>query len=242
MLVCHVSMRPRGVAVAAGVVEGGRATDLSGTDAVLSVLVDEPAAADETVSTYIGDNVVEAASAGDSVDASIPAVLTADVSETVAASDSPDASIAVTTSYANPGGTGNRTATITVTTTATLGGGTINMLVDGSQANGLWWTGAQSSRTMTFDFGAGASKVIDEFKWYQDVALAGNGHGTWVFGGSNDNSTYTEFPETFALGANVATATYPVTNTFGYRYYRLRQTFNQTSSTPFLREIEFKIG
>lgn len=146
-----------------------------------------------------------------------------------------------TPSYSNPGGMGNRTATITVTTNVVAGGGVASMLLNGTYGNEYYWNAGQSSRTMTFDFGVGASKIINEFKWYQNNPAD---HGSWVFGGSNNDSSYTEFPETFTLGGagSPYVTTIPVTNTTGYRYYRLRQTSGVTSLSPYLTEIEFKIA
>jgi hypothetical protein len=239
MLVCNVSQRARRAAIAADIAETAAATDALGTgNIVFATLVDDPASVGEVVDAYLGEIMIEAASAGDTLDASAGAIISANVAEVAAADSTQNGTLAVTTSYANAGGTGDRTSTITVTTTATLGGGTISQLVDGSQANGLWWTSGQSLITVTFDFGVGASKVIDEFKWYQSAVTV---HGLWVFEGSNDNSSYTTFPESIDLG-DIATDVVPVTNTSGYRYYRLRQYNNVTSSGPYLREIEFKIG
>jgi hypothetical protein len=80
------------------------------------------------------------------------------------------------TAYANSGGTGDRQSSITVSTDITLASGTIAKLVDGiTNSGGCDFNGGQSGRHITFDFGAGAFKIIDEFKWY-----AGNSsnHGT----------------------------------------------------------------
>jgi hypothetical protein len=146
---------------------------------------------------------------------------------------------APTTSYANAGGTGDRTASITITTDVTPGGGTTANLINGDTADNVyWWAGGQSSRSMRFDFGSGASKVIDEFKWYQSGAF---NQGTWKLGGSNDGSTITDFPETFLLG-NATTQTNAVTNSTGYRYYHLRQTAGFTQGVPWVYEAEFKIA
>lgn len=144
-----------------------------------------------------------------------------------------------TTDYGNAGGSGDRTASITVTTTATAGAGSPSMIVNGTNTNEYWWSGGESSREVVFDFGSGAAKTIDEFKWNQDVGV---NHGTWVFGRSDDNISYTEFPESFLLGTANGDQTVPVTNAGTGRYYRLRQTAGNNVSTPFVREITFKIA
>jgi hypothetical protein len=146
---------------------------------------------------------------------------------------------AVSTIYTNSGGTGNRSGAITVTATSiTAGGGAPQDTVDGSLANSYWWTNATGNGTgwLTFDFGSGASKVIDQFRIYQDTTQS---HGTWRFEGSNNNSTWTQCGVDFTLQAAAAI---PVPNTTGYRYYRLRHMSGSRSQTPYIREIEFKIA
>ena len=146
----------------------------------------------------------------------------------------------MTTSYSNTGGTGDRRSIITTTLTGgSIGGGAVTDLVDGSQANSFWWLFGFSNVYIKFDFGAGNSWVIDEFKWYQDNTAS---HGTWDFDGSPDNINWTNLLHDLTLGG-AATQTYTVTNTTDYRYYRLAPGTSQLSnSSPFLREIEFKIG
>jgi len=140
--------------------------------------------------------------------------------------------------YTNSGGSGNRTAWITVTTTTPLGAGNITMLVNGSQANELWWSNGQSGRELRFDFGV--ARNIIEAKWYQDVA--GTAHGDWKWQGSNDASVWTDIGSFFTLGGStLQTLTTLSANTNSWRYYRLLQINGTTSSSPFLREIEFNI-
>jgi hypothetical protein len=140
-------------------------------------------------------------------------------------------------SYANPGGTGDRTGSITITWSGTTGGGAVTDLIDGTQSNELFWTAGQTNKVLKFDFGVGASKVINEFKWYQDVAV---GHGSnQSFEGSNNDSSWTTFPDVFGLGAT-PTQTVTITNSAGFRYYRINFP-GAISASPYLREIEFKI-
>lgn len=138
------------------------------------------------------------------------------------------------------GAYGDRTSSITVTTTATLGGGTINNLVDGAFTDNnsdSCFFGAETLREIKFDFGT--AKCITGFRWIQGQVGT---HGTWVFEGSNDDSSYTTL-NTATLGhASIATVVYLFANTTNYRYYKLRQTSGTTNSSPWLREIEFKIG
>lgn len=144
------------------------------------------------------------------------------------------------TSYSNLGGTGIRNPAITVTPSAGLvASGVSTAILDGTQADSYWWNSGQTTATLTFDFGSGQSVVIDEFKWYQDSA---HSQGTWKWAGSNDNSTFTDLLTGINLGNGAATNTYSYTNTTAYRYYKLIQTGGSTSSSPYIREIEFKIS
>ena len=152
-----------------------------------------------------------------------------------------------TPSYANPGGTGDRTASITVTAVASLGAGTLNNLVDGAKSNSsadaIWTNTSQpAAMNFVFDFGAGASKLITEAKWYQNGSSSSP--GVWKWQGSNDNSAYTDITSTFTLdGTSSGSVIGDMSaNTTGYRYYRLLQTTNAGgNSTPWMWEVEFKI-
>ena len=144
----------------------------------------------------------------------------------------------MTQSYANSGGTGNRTSLITVTTTAALFG-TIDKLVNGSQANETFFSGTQSGLIITFSFApSGFTRCINEAKWYQDVAAT---HGTWKWQGSNDGGVWTDIGGTFTLGGTLQTMTTLSGNTNFWQYYRLLQVSGTASNVPYLREIEFSI-
>lgn len=140
-------------------------------------------------------------------------------------------------SWSDPGGAGDRSAMIAVSTTMALGAGDISTLVDGLGADNLFFADGQTgdgTKWIKFDFGAGVKKVIREFNW-----IAGsNGHGVWAFEGSNDDATWTAIVRNFTLSAGrVGSASHDV----GYRYYRLRHMSGTTSSTPWLHEIRFKL-
>jgi hypothetical protein len=115
MLVCSISQRARRAAIAADVAEAAAALDLPGTgNVVFATLVDDPASVGDIVDAYSGEIMLEAASAGDSLDAGMvftvavdetgfataidatsvhdPATLTADVVETASADATQDAS------------------------------------------------------------------------------------------------------------------------------------------------------
>lgn len=154
----------------------------------------------------------------------------------------------VVTDYANLGGTGNRGPTgnnsIAITTGGpTVGftnlGGTNNLydLIDGTQVDEVWFANNDTDKWIQFDFGS--AKVIDELKWYQSSVQS---HGTWKFQGSNTaGSGYVDLA-TFTLGSSATQTITTAPNTTAYRYYRLQESPGSTSNSPFIREVEFKIG
>lgn len=145
---------------------------------------------------------------------------------------------AASTSYANSGGTGNRTGSITVTATnITTGGGALSDLVDGTQSNEYWWTTAAANGTqyLTFDFGS--ARIVDAFKWYQHVSTY---HGTWRWEGSNDNTNWTQVGTDISLEGT--TTEYVFGGVTAYRYYRLRNIAGTRGNASFDREIEFRIS
>lgn len=140
-------------------------------------------------------------------------------------------------SYANAGGSGDRRGPIVITTTATAGAGGVTNLIDGAQANAYWWNpGGQTGREIRFDFNA--VRLVTEAKWYQDNATT---HGTWQWQGSPDGSAWTNIGATFTLGGTAQVITTLSGNVTAYRYYRMLQTAGGTSTSPYLREIEFLI-
>jgi hypothetical protein len=148
------------------------------------------------------------------------------------------------TSYGNMGGQGNRTHIIVATFSGITGGCGSNYavpLIDGSYDSGnchtaTAWGNANFDAELKFDFGAGNAQIIDEFTWFQDNSAT---HGAFNFAGSNDDSSYTDLLIGLTLGGATSTA-YPVTNTTGYRYYKLYQTGGLSNNTSWLEEIEFK--
>lgn len=142
------------------------------------------------------------------------------------------------TSYANPGGTGDRTGMITGSATLTLQGGALSNMVDGSFSGVAYFGNGQSSGNIKFDFGS--AKVIDEFKWYQDRHDYAN--GTWQLAGSNDNTNWADIGSPFAISTSTDITVASFVNTNAYRYYRMTLVSGSTSYWPYVQEIEFKIG
>jgi hypothetical protein len=93
MLVCSVSARPRGIEVTADIAEAAEAIDGSTSGFVIfSALVDDPASVADTVDAFLGDIMVEAASASDDITTGL--AYNAAIDESVTAADTPDATIA----------------------------------------------------------------------------------------------------------------------------------------------------
>lgn len=151
----------------------------------------------------------------------------------------------MSTSYANPLGSGDRRTLIRVTSA----GGLINdagdagfkgQSVNGNTTENLWFfnnVSLTSSVWIKFDFGGPI--LIDEAKFYQELTTA---QGTWKWQGSLDDSSWTDIGSSFALGG-IATQTLTELNgnVTRYRWYRLLGVSGSTSNSPWIREFEFKV-
>jgi hypothetical protein len=92
MLVCSVSLRPPRSAIAADIAEIATAVDATTTgNVVFATLVDDPASVGEIVDAYLGEIMLEAASAADVV--SLAIAYDAAVAESVTAADVPNGTI-----------------------------------------------------------------------------------------------------------------------------------------------------
>lgn len=141
-------------------------------------------------------------------------------------------------SYANPGGSGDRSGLITISqsTSGIVGGAGI--LINGNTAGNegyfAWAHGA--GYWIKFDFGS--AKVIDELKWYQSHLYE---HGVWNLQGSNDDSSWTD-TNNFTLGSlSTTTSTHAITGFSGFRYARLIIKSGNASQGPYIIEAEFQI-
>lgn len=159
------------------------------------------------------------------------------------------------TSYTNSGGTGDRTASITVTSSAsTFGysGAPDSNFVDGASANnttdgsGFLTDGMtiDSSKWLQFDFGSGVSKYIDEVTFKKQTTA---NQGTWKWQGSADASSWVDVSGSTALsGATSVVFTLTTAPTGNrYRYYRMlgvSGTANSPGASEWLHEVEFKIA
>lgn len=144
-------------------------------------------------------------------------------------------------SYANEGGTGNRTGLITTSYSGILDAGAgssalVNGVIASGSPNADYFRAGQYFFTFFFVFPI--PKYISEFKWYQDGASP---QGTWNFQALSD-SGWVNLSSPFTLGHSII-STYPLNFYDGtpYTNFRLTLTSGSTTSAPWLREIEFKI-
>jgi hypothetical protein len=145
--------------------------------------------------------------------------------------------------------TGNRTSTYTVT--HGLPGsqtGAINNWIDGATGDNTtdaWYYDApnslDTSRHITFDLGSGNSKIYTGAKIYQSTSAS---CGTWIWQGSQDNSSYTDLSGNITWGGSASPfqTEYTWENSTAYRYIRIRAVSGSTSNQPWQRELEFRIG
>jgi hypothetical protein len=93
MLVCNVSLRPPRRAIAAAIAEAVVASDATATgNIVFATLVDDPASVGDTVDAYLGEIMLEAASASDVISAGSEYI--AAVDETLTAVATQDGTLA----------------------------------------------------------------------------------------------------------------------------------------------------
>jgi hypothetical protein len=145
----------------------------------------------------------------------------------------------ISTSYANTGGSGNRTSIITVTSSTMLG--TLSQLVDGNiTSSGVYFDGSSVvGKYVAFNFGS-TSYVINEAKYYQGTSAT---QGTWKWQGSNDGSTWVDIGTPFVLGGATTQAIDVLkNNTTAYKNYRIYGVSGNSSSGPYVYEFEFKIN
>jgi hypothetical protein len=152
-----------------------------------------------------------------------------------------------TTSYANSGGTGNRTGDITVTdhfVTATVAAGQdVTKLVEGTLAaasgtNSFSFTNTTITAGDHIKFDFGSSQYIDEIKYYRQTTTD---YGTWAVEGSDDDSAWTAYGS-FTWNQATQTVTLSGVPSGGHRYWRWVCTTPANTYNGWHYEIEFKIA
>ena len=145
------------------------------------------------------------------------------------------------TTYGYSGGTGSRTAQITITQNATSPwiNGVAQNLVDGAfAAIASTSVAVDSTKFVRFDFGV--ARVIQEATLYHSNAA--QNFGVWKWQGSNDASAWTDIGASFTMGG---TSPFVMTglsgNVTAYRYYQLCGVSGTASGLSNPQEIEFRI-
>lgn len=152
---------------------------------------------------------------------------------------------APSTSYANPGGTGNRSSFWTITTNITPASGAVANLVNGNltgDATNAFKMASASDRLKWIRFHAtdGLAYCIDALKLFSDVV---NDHDDWFIGATNNGEDFVELGTLSQLAGAVAGTEYTFTNTGRYTDYIIWQKPGSLLSTvPWLEEIDFKIS
>jgi hypothetical protein len=156
--------------------------------------------------------------------------------------------VAPTTAYANSGGTGNRTASITTTATAAAIDifSNFQRLIDGSftasSAGSCEPLGTvNANEYVRFDFGAGVKKYIDEIKMYYNNGAGAPNNGSWKWQASNDASSWTDLA-TFTWNQLTQTVTLTGMDFGGYRYYQMICPAGHSLTNDWFEEVEFKIA
>ena len=152
-------------------------------------------------------------------------------------------SVAPTTSYANAGGTGNRSGIITVTASGSWESGTSGpALVDGvKNVNGASsYSASFAGMYLQFDYGVGATKYFTEIKEYYGNSSSASITAKWQ--GSNDGSIWSDMTATYGWGGGT-TMVRTVTGNYGpWRYTRLLGVSGTDTAGIWLDEVDFEIG
>jgi hypothetical protein len=156
-----------------------------------------------------------------------------------------------TPSYANAGGTGNRTLSITVTPSAALNGtGNIlagkQLMVNGNKTDTIYAEPAGAvGATFTLSFLFGQKVIINEAKSYWDLTPLAT-HGTWKWQlDVNNDGTWVDVGANFTLGGSatqtMTTLSANTTPALAYRIIGVSGNVN-TGGYGYWCEWEFSIG
>lgn len=149
----------------------------------------------------------------------------------------------VAPAYANTYGSGDRTATITLTGTVGVNSGSLSNLIDGVEAGNTTDAMTITSAAVAglyFQFQFPVAVNITETTWVQSATTS---LGTWKWRGSTDGTNWTDIGSSFTLGgATSQVQTQLAANTAFYTYYQLIGVSGNGSTTPWLEEIKFKIA
>jgi alkaline phosphatase D len=144
------------------------------------------------------------------------------------------------TSYSNPGGSGNRTASgITITHNMPTNGGNVQTLLDGTKFINTFYFVTKtltSSDYIQIDFGV--SRNVTQITWSRELEKS---IGSWQIRGSDDGSTWQDIGGQISFSQNSKVYIFNLcTNTIAFRYYRL-QGVSGLLDQSWDWEFEFKI-
>lgn len=151
------------------------------------------------------------------------------------------------TSYANAGGSGNRTALIAVSQIAggPVGGGAVGTaLFDGvTNTNVVFWQAADAAGLiLRFDHGPGVRKYKDEARLYHQGLVLGGG---WTWWGSMDAANWSQLSaNTVLVDANLDVMPFAFASAYpeGFRYFEWRNTGVAPTGNGWNWEFEWKIA
>lgn len=155
------------------------------------------------------------------------------------------------TSYANSGGTGDRRAIITPSTSFAntgVGGRDITNWVDGvTNLAATSWNNADDVEGNYIQF-----RFLDALRYMTEARITQIGlldqQGTWIWQGSNDGTNWTNIspsPEGYGDGSsNPYVWTSLAGNVAAYSYYRIlgQSASGNLSTNPYVTEWEFKVS
>jgi hypothetical protein len=148
--------------------------------------------------------------------------------------------VALSYSYTHAYGTGNRSASITASTTFTLGGSVAGKWVDGNtSSDGAYVTSSQSASGKEIKFVFAAAVCIDQVRFVCEASHPQLGTFSWQ--GSNDGTNWTTLTSGISLMSGAGTTTYTVTPGV-YTQYRFLGTSGTTGTGYWIFEAEFRAG
>lgn len=135
---------------------------------------------------------------------------------------------------------GDRTTSISMSTTFTLGGASVlNKLIDGDAVStgygsSVFFVNAQTNKAIVFDFTR--PTIVDKLTWIWDTGNANA--GTYIFEGSNDGVSYTALGTSFQITGFCSQLFF--NNTTAYRYYRISgPSSGAMTNTGWMQEVMF---
>jgi hypothetical protein len=191
MLVCNISMRPHHHQVAAEILEAGAAEDVPGGEVIFLTIVDDPASASESSDAYIGQIMLEAASASDLINEGYQGNL----SDSLSATESEDATVTTPPAFStwNPS---DKTSAITLSggnlTASATAGGNQGVRSTRGQLGGKFYFEALCSNTTAQNIGPGVVNPTVALSTFTGNVVGGaaiiNSSGAIFVNGSNVGS------------------------------------------------------